>query len=298
MGMFLLILIIGFISGRLHVIRQEMMPMLAQIITKVFLPIMIFYSTTTSASRQLIVDNLLVILLAVIFYGFMIGFSYLLAKAMRLKRDKDRIFQFAFIFGNTAFVGMPLLNAAFPQYGLLFMCLFSLIDQPVFWTYGIWLSTARDREPARFSPKSLITPNTIAIALAFIVALVEIPLPDLLNDTLQLVSGATPALCILYLGAMICFSNIGQIFKRKELYALILVKMVLLPLSFGLILSLLPLPFEMRACMVLTAALPVMTVVPMISEQNGHEGAYATGLTAISLVACVATIPLVALAVL
>ena len=41
-----------------------------------------------------------------------------------------------------------------------------------------------------------------------------------------------------------------------------------------------------------------MTVVPMIATHNGDEGPYATGIAVASFIACIATIPLVALVIL
>lgn len=40
-------------------------------------------------------------------------------------------------------------------------------------------------------------------------------------------------------------------------------------------------------------ALPVMTVVPMVVANNGKEYEYATGITVVTLVASIVTIPLV-----
>ncbi len=298
MIIFFFILAVGFVAGKLGIIKQEFMGSFSQMITKIFLPALIFYSTTSSTTRQMVFENYWILILAAGFYFLIAVVTWSLARIMRIPHDKDRIFQFAFIFGNTAFVGMPLLAAVFPDYGLFFMCLFSIVDQLLFWTFGIWLSTARDRQTARFNPKKLLTPNIIAILLALAFVLLDILLPSIINNALGTISKATGALCMLYLGAMICFSEFGTVLKRAEVYVGIAVKMVLLPIAVGLLLMQTPLPYEMVASMTLVMALPVMTVVPMIASANGHEGDYATGIAVVSFIACVVTIPLVAFVVL
>lgn len=110
-------------------------------------------------------DNAGVILFSAIFYASITVVTFLIAKAMRIRPDHDRVFMFCFIFGNTGFVGMPLLSALFPDTGLLYMALFSIVDQAVFWTFGIWLATARDRM-MHFNLKSFLTPNIVALVLA------------------------------------------------------------------------------------------------------------------------------------
>lgn len=295
MLVFFLILAVGFAAARLGVIGRDFLPGLAGLITKVLLPAMIFYSTCTGCTRQAFFDNLAMVALAALFYATASLVLFLLARAMRLPHDKDRVFQFCFIFGNTGFVGIPLLAAVFPEAGLLYMMLFSVVDQAVFWTYGVWLATARDRQVARFSPRSLVTPNTVAIAAALVFVLADIPLPRLAALSLGTISGATSALCMMYLGALVCFSNVGAALRRPELYVGIAVKMVALPVLAGRLLALTALPGDLVSALVIIMALPVMTVVPMVAAQNGDEGEYATGITVVTLVASVATIPLAVL---
>lgn len=295
MMIFFLILAVGFAAGKLNIISRDYMTDLAKLITKILLPVMIFYSTYISCTRQIIFDNIAMVALAALFYAVASLVLFLLAKAMRLPHDKDRVFQFCFIFGNTGFVGIPLLAAVFPEGGLTYMMLFSIVDQLVFWTYGVWLSTARDRQVAKFSPRALLTPNTVAIILALIFVLAEIPLPDVLTLTLGTINNATSALCMMYLGALVCFSKVTSIFKRPELYVGIIVKMLLLPIIAGHLLALTPLPSDMVSALVIIMALPVMTVVPMIADQNGNEGEYATGIAVVTLVASMVTIPLAVL---
>lgn len=295
MLVFFLILAVGFAAARLGVIGRDFLPGLAGLITKVLLPVMIFYSTCAGCTRQALFDNLAMVALAALFYATASLVLFLLARAMRLPHDKDRVFQFCFIFGNTGFVGIPLLAAVFPEAGLLYMMLFSVVDQAVFWTYGVWLATARDRQVARFSPRSLVTPNTVAIAAALVFVLADIPLPRLAALSLGTISGATSALCMMYLGALVCFSNVGAALRRPELYVGITVKMVALPVLAGRLLALTALPGDLVSALVIIMALPVMTVVPMVAAQNGDEGEYATGITVVTLVASVATIPLAVL---
>lgn len=146
---FFLVFAAGFVSSRFKVIREDSLPALAQVITKVLLPCMIFYSTYANCERQTIIDNWEMVLLAAFFYALISLVTFLLAKALRIEHDKDRVFQLCFIFGNTGFVGIPLLAAVFPDAGLVYMMMFSIIDQLVFWTYGIWLSTARCHDHGR-----------------------------------------------------------------------------------------------------------------------------------------------------
>ena len=291
MIIFFLILAVGFIAGRTGVIKKDYLPHLAQVITKILLPVLIFYGTITSATVQNIVENWVFIAFAIVFYVVVALILFALAKLMRLKGDRDKVFTFCFLFGNTGFVGIPLLVALFPEGGMLYMMLFSIVDQIVFWTFGIWLATARDRE-TKFTPKSFLTPNIVAMVLALVFVVLQVPLPQVITDTLSTISSATSAMCMMYLGAMVCFSKWMQVVKCPELYVGIIVKMIVLPIIGGHIMILLGLPQDTMVAMVAIMALPVMTVVPMIATMHGNEGEYATGITVVTLVVSVVTIPL------
>ncbi len=295
MGVFFALLALGFAAGKLGVVEREFMGQLGKLITKLFLPVLIFFSTATSVTAELIADNIVLIPLSAVVYATLALVAFLIAKALRIEGDKDRVFQFAFIFGNTGFVGFPLLSAVFPETGALFMCLFTLVDQITFWTYGVWLSTARGRQKAGFRAKSLLSPNIVAIVLGMAFAVSGLGLPDIAATVLGSITKATTPLCMLYLGAMVCFSKLGATLRRAELYVGIAVKMVAVPLIASRIALAVGLSPEIASCTALYIALPVMTVVPMVSAQNGDEGDYAAGIAVATFVACVATIPLVAL---
>lgn len=51
MVVFFLVFTIGFATSRAKIIKRDLLPALAQIITKILLPSMIFYSTYTNCKR-------------------------------------------------------------------------------------------------------------------------------------------------------------------------------------------------------------------------------------------------------
>lgn len=289
---FFLILAIGFAAGKTRVIDEDYLPRFAKLITTVFLPVMIFAYTRNGSTRDALLANWSIVVFALVWYAGITVVMYGIAKLMRLPHDRDRVFAFCFIFGNTGFVGTPLLAALYPEGGLMYMGLFGLVDIAYFWTGGLFWATGRNRK-FEVSLKSFLTPNVIAIALAFVFILFELPLPGIINDTLMTVADATGACCMVYLGALLCFSNWVSALKCKELYVGVVVKMILLPLVCGKVLFILGWPADVATSMVVIMSLPVMTVVPMIAAQRGDEGDYAAGIAVATLVASVVTIPLV-----
>ena len=69
MFVFFLVFAVGFAASKLRVIRENSLPTFAQVITKVLLPCMIFYSTYANCTRETIIDNWEMVLLAALFYA-------------------------------------------------------------------------------------------------------------------------------------------------------------------------------------------------------------------------------------
>lgn len=310
MVIFGLILGLGFLAGKLGVIRQSTMPELSRLIVNILLPALVFTSIYGDISRDMIMENLPLLGLSACFYAIIIAVTFVLSRALRLKGDRARVFQLCFIFGNTGFVGFPLMTAVFPGTGMICMTFFTLVDQFIFWTYGIYLSTAQedgefankeshighDEKTHRhlFDWKSLVSPNTVTLVVAFAFVVVGIPLPSVVCDALQAVASATSALCMMYLGALICFTDCMKVLKRADIYVGMAFKMVLVPIALGFALQMMGLfREEIIQCFIMITALPTMTLVPIVASNNGHEGAYAAGVTAVTLVASIVTIPFV-----
>lgn len=291
---FFAVMLVGCLAGKFGIIRSEFLPELARIISKILLPALCFYVTYCGVTTKLIVENAIVIALTIAFYLFIAVSMRLLSKLLQLSRDKANIFQFAFMFGNTGFVGMPLLLAVFPEIGGIYLALFSIPDQLLFWTYGEYLATASG-EKADIKAKNFLNPNVIAIFLALAFAMLGIKLPTVAVDVLRTIKEASCAVSLLYLGALFYYSDWKSAFKTKELYFGIGFKMLIAPVVLGLLLKQTALPRSMIYSMIILMSLPTMTVVPMIAEMRGSNGAYATGITVATLAASIVTIPVVAM---
>ena len=291
---FFAVMLMGCLAGKLGIIKKESLPDLASIISKILLPALCFYASYSGVTTKLLIDNVVVVVLAIAFYVFIAVSMCILSKLLRLNSDKSRIFQLAFVFGNTGFIGMPLLLAIFPEVGGLYLVLFSIPDQLLFWTYGVYLATASG-EKADIKAKSFLNPNVIALCLALCFAVLGIKLPTVVVDIFRTVKDASCAVSLLYLGALFCYSDWKSAFKTKELYFGIGFKMIIVPLVLGLALKQTALPQSMICSMIILMSLPTMTVVPMIAEMRGGNGAYATGITVATLAASIVTIPLVSL---
>lgn len=293
MILFFTIFMIGLLSAKGGIIAKEGLPQIAKVVTRLLMPVWIFSASYFNIDWPMIRDNVIIFLLSASSYLILTVVLKLIGTAMGLKEDRQKAFRFAFTFGNLGMIGIPLMLYLYPKTGGLFMALFSIVDQGLFWTYGLYLATDSDQKTA-FSFKNFVNPNVLAIFIGLALAGFGIKLPAVAGDILNSLKNGFPALGMLYLGALFYYSGWKDALKHKELYIGIGIKMILLPVVLGKLLLLTPLPTWIVYATALTIALPTMTVVPMIASLYGKEGAYTSGITVVTLLAGIFTLPLVA----
>lgn len=230
-------------------------------------------------------------------------------------------------FGNIGFMGIPIVTSIFPERGMLYISVFTMIDQLMLWTVGVRLTSkagdrvekvseiqsscgqvkadrknvavgrsATDRtvdKRVSFDFKKLINPVTVAIVLSLIFILAGIQLPEILNTAFSKIGATATPLAMIYLGGVFACMDVRKYVCKLDYYGIVVIKMLIFPVIFYLIQGLLPISAEIRMTMTLTSAMPVMSSVVMMANAYGTDGDYAMGGILVTTVCSIVTLPLV-----
>lgn len=289
---FFLVLLLGYGLARGKLLPEQSLQTLSQLVTKVFLPAFTFCSMYNGNSRKQLADGVPIMFITLFFYLGLAALFFLLARAVGLRGERRRIFQALFIFGNTGFVGFPIIQSLYGGEGTIYIALFSIVDQLILWSYGIWLCSTRGG--GKFRMKNLLNPCIIAILASMAFLLADIHIPQILLDTAASVGNANTGVCMLYLGALLYYSDLRSVLRERELYIGIAVKMLALPFCFRALVGGFVPNEVMRGTLVILSALPTMTVIPILAKNGSGEGEYAAGVTMVTLLASLITLPIVA----
>lgn len=289
---FFLVLLLGVWLAKVKMISEQSLRLLSQLVTKAFLPAFTFCSMYIGNSRKQLSDGVPVLFITFFFYLSIMLLFALLSKIIGIKEERQRTFQALFIFGNTGFIGFPIIQSLYGGEGTIYMALFSVVDQLILWSYGVWLCSSRGR--GKFQVKNLLNPCMVAIIAAISFLLADIHIPKIFLDSAASVGNANTGVCMIYLGALLYYSNLRFVLKEKELYIGIAVKMLVLPICVHLLFSNFVPNTVMRGTLVMLSALPTMTVIPILVKNGSSEGEYAAGVTMVTLIASLVTLPVVA----
>lgn len=272
---FFLMMLIGFVAAKKKIVTRDFLDRLATLIMKLLLPIMIFSNMMNGTSRALLAGDLPALFLVAAIYGSLIVIFFILARLLRLPQARADIFQAVFVFGNVGFIGLPLMLSVSPTHGGIYSALVSIIDQSLFWTYGLYLTTPRGK--SHFDWKNFINPAVCSILLAVVLLLCDLHVPTILENSLLKIGSAATPMSLIYMGGLLYFCNWTPVLRQKELYIGIAVKMILFPLIFFAVISRLVDNAEMTQTISLIAGLPTMVAVAMFAQSTRKEGDYALG---------------------
>lgn len=295
---FVVFVIIGIICVKTRIFGPRGLGLFSRFITHVSLPLLLFTNTLNGADRQQFIAALPIIFITAVFYLVLYVVCRLLAAVFQLKGNERQVYRACAMFGNVGFMGIPIIAAVFPKQGMLYIALFTVVDQLLLWTLGVDLTAPVDKLNA-MSPlerlKKMVNPATVAIVLAVIGIFIGVKLPESVDQALTRAGGITTPLAMIYMGGLFCYIDIPQYVKSIEFYGTVVLKMCLLPLVFYYGLLYCGVLQDIATTMALLASLPAMASVVMLAQNQKSAGNYAAGMTLVTTACSVVTIPLVCL---
>ena len=195
------------------------------------------------------------------------------------------------MFVNVGFMGIPIITSIFPVRGMLYVSVFTIVDQLAMWTVGVKLTSPSGK--GKFDPKKLINPATVAIALAVLFVLTGLKLPGVFQTGFQNIGATATPLAMIYLGGVFACMDIRKYVKQIELYGIIICKMLIFPVLFYLVLGFIPVSEEIRMTMSLITAMPTMSSVVMLANSSGSDGEYSLGGVMLTTLCGIVTLPVV-----
>ena len=303
------------------------MEVVSRLVIKLALPVMIFTNTVNGVDKEMLFHSLSILGIAFFMYICLFGLSFLSGKLFHLQGDHQQLYSAMSAFGNIGFMGIPIVTSIFPERGMLYISVFTMIDQLMLWTVGVRLTSkagdrvekvseiqsscgqvkadrknvavgrsATDRtvdKRVSFDFKKLINPVTVAIVLSLIFILAGIQLPEILNTAFSKIGATATPLAMIYLGGVFACMDVRKYVCKLDYYGIVVIKMLIFPVIFYLIQGLLPISAEIRMTMTLTSAMPVMSSVVMMANAYGTDGDYAMGGILVTTVCSIVTLPLV-----
>ena len=284
----------GVLAVKTGVLRPEHKQALSNLLVYIVVPAMIVNSYRMEFSAEILRNLLAAFGMSTL--AILAGTVITLLLTARKKDSRTPIFRFACIFSNAAYMGFPLISALFGSEGLLYASAFVTVFNILLWTmgYGFVSGSSSPKEVVR----SLVrTPVLYAVIAGLAVYLLQIPIPNLIAQPLELLAGMNTPLSMMITGMLIAAGSVKSIVADVHIWKLAAVRMVLIPAVCLALFSLLGFHGTAAQVVVLLECCPAAAITSVFAVQFGHDESFAAGSVVLTTLLSIVVLPLCALVI-
>lgn len=274
---FAILVFAGFLIMRLGVVSSDFRTQLSKYVMNAALPCMIARSLYDRGDQAGSVGIATVLLLsaAALAVLFFIGQA---AYFIMGRGDMAKTARFSTVFGNFTFIGFPVVSSLYGQQGLFIYSLFTLPIRIMFYASPHFLLSPSDtdggskpRLSGRELIKIIVTPPTISIAVGFAMLLAHVKPPEFLDGAINALGSTASPLGMLIVGMGMAGATPSLIWQRRRMAGAVLCRNIAAPAALLALLTLIPVPAQIKQVIFVYAAVPVPSLMTAFSVSLGRS---------------------------
>ncbi len=310
-------IVAGFVLRKTKILPENAGKVMAKLEMWVFCPALSFATMARFFTVETLSTHATNIIISCVSVGLALAISIPLSTVFIRKKCYDRgVYQYALAFGNSGYVGDPLVLAIFGEIGLAFYKLACLPITTVIYTWGMSVLVPKG-EKKQSVLKKIMTPPTVAMLIGMAAGLIcgaaasnvpagstayDVLFPAFIISTMDSLKACMGPVAMILAGITIANYDFKTLLKNKKVYIatalrLIVIPTVILGTLFGLkelANALFGLAVDNTAIILLffaiAAPLGLNTVV--FPEAYGGDPKTGASMAMISHTLCVITIPI------
>ena len=277
----LILILCGVLCSKTGIISKESNKDLSKFLMQIINPVVIFMSYQTDYRPELVKNLMLTFLLSGISYAVFLSCCYIF---IRKKDGRDtEIERFSSVYSNCGFMGIPLVTALFGSEGVFYLAAFITMFNLIAWTQGmIMLTGERDMKQAL---KVLYSPTVISIVLGLVAFAFHIRLPEV----------PATAIAMIVSGVTMADTNIPALLRKKRVYYVCFLKLLLFPALLSVILALIARNIDEKVLLtvIVAAAAPPAALCTLQCVRYGKNSLFASEIFTFGTVLSLGTLPLI-----
>ncbi|MBQ6823445.1 MAG: AEC family transporter [Clostridia bacterium] len=199
------------------------------------------------------------------------------------KSGEDRpVFQYASMYGNMGYMGLPLAEAVAGEAGVFFCSAAVVVFNIFCFSHGISLmQRGKDRLQLK---KLLINPGTIGIVVGLPFFLLRLKMPEMIAVPIEYLGSLNTPLAMLMFGTYLANTDLPGMFRKKENYLVAFLKLIALPLVAIGVLYLIGVRGELLVTCAIVCSAPTANNTVMFAakyDRNTGTASKASGFTSI-----------------
>lgn len=287
-----LLLILGFVLFKCHIFDEYTNKKISALIVNVASPMLIISSIAGVEGSNKSIVFLMIGAGILMYIGFII-LGKIINRIFPFSKKDWPVYECMVVFANTGFMGYPVLLDVFGQEAVFYASLIHMAFNFFVYTYAIMCLTKGDDSEFKLNFKQLLTPGIILIFVGIFIYLFDIQLPSVLMDTINSVGSLTAPLSMMMIGSSLAVYPIKDSFTDWRSYVFAFVRLMIVPFVTMIMCRLLHIDAYYANITIITNAMPVGSMVLMLTTQYNANVKIVTRNIVVSTLLSVITIPIV-----
>lgn len=239
-----------------------------------------------------------------LFVGLIIGaiahlIGIVLATAIFGKKTlENRLSIFGSVYSNSTFMGLPLVTAVFGAEGTFYAAIYVAVFSTFIWSHGASLVDGDNTKTIKERAFQIIkNPVILSAIFGMFCYITNIRFPVQISNVIGYVASLNTPLAMILLGIFMAKCNIFEAIKNVKIYKVTILRLIIIPLTFLLVMKVLMMFFVIESNMVLailiSVSCPTAGTMAMMSERFDVDTSYAIQTITLCTIASLATIPLI-----
>lgn len=207
--------------------------------------------------------------------------------------EQGCIYKYSCAYGNCGYMALPLANAVLGEEGV-FYCSAVIISFQVFsFTHGIHTITkGKQGEKIKFDFKKLIlNPGVVSVIIGLPLFLLSVKLPNIISSPINYIADLNTPVAMLIFGTYIANTDFKSIFKNARIFAVALIKLIILPLLLLSAFRLIGITGSLLVALSISAGAPTANNTVMFAAKYDRNTGLASQTVAVVSFISVITLP-------
>ena len=296
------LIVLGFILHEKKFLTKGLDRNLTFLVMNVALPASVFLSVVNNLTVKTLEELAKPLAIGLLAFAANYSISYVLMRLVRVPRGRRGVFLNTIVNANTIFIGMPLNQALFGTEAVSYFLVYYVLNTLSTWTIGSVLiardSRIEQASGGKMNLKQILSPPILGLLAAIPVLLLGLHLPKPITGSLSYLGSLVTPLSLLYIGIVLSEAGLKSVRFDKDTIVALLGKFVLSPCLMAAALLLagsfgIALPSLLKNTMIVQAAVPALTVLPILAGDADGDVEYATNVVVTSTILFVIVIPIV-----
>lgn len=287
-----IMMLVGVCCRKCGIFNDEANKRISSLVVNVANPALILSS---SINQEAVIEGMEFVktfILAWGMFGVVMIIAHFIPRIIRADASEYGTYKTMTIFSNIGFMGFPVIDALYGSEALLYATMFLIPFNILIYTYGI---SVMKGEKAGFKLRKILNVGVISCAVALVIYLTGLPIPVVVEQAVDSISGLTAPLSMMVIGDSLTKIDLKKLFCNVKMLVFSAIKLLLIPIVGVSLIMLMDLnPLLTGVCMIMLAT-PVGSMNAMLAQEYGGDYELASQGVTITTLLAVVTMPLVSM---